>query len=81
MNNFTQLVEVILNIVNLIIPLIFGITLALIIWKVTKTWIIDGGDPAGVEAGKQTVVAAVIALTVMASIWGIIRVLQSSLGF
>lgn len=79
MRNFSDLVDAILEIINLTIPVIFAITLVVIVWKVTKAWIISGGDPNSIEEGKKTVLVAVIALTVMVSIWGIVRMLQSSL--
>jgi len=78
-NDFASLVGVFINLINLTIPVIFAVTLAVVVWKVTQAWIIGGGDPAKVEAGKNTVIVAVIALTVMASVWGIVNLLQSSL--
>ena len=79
MGNFSDLVGKFLELINLTIPLIFAVTLVVVIWKVVQAWIIGGGDPSSIEAGKKTVLVAVIALTVMASIWGIVRLLQDSL--
>lgn len=78
MNNFSDLVESFLEIINLTIPVIFALTLAVVIWKVSQAWIISR-DPNSIQAGKYTLLVAVIALTVMASIWGLVRVLQNSI--
>ena len=79
MKDFKDLVFTLTDLINLIIPLIFAVTLVVVVWKITQAWIIGGGDPQSVEAGKNTVLVAVIALVVMTSIWGIVRLLQSSL--
>lgn len=78
MKDFNALVNAFLDIINLAIPVIFALTLAIVIWKITLAWIISR-DPKSIETGKHTLLVAVIALTVMASIWGIVRVLQSSI--
>ena len=79
-NNFAELIDIFIGFINLLIPLLFALTLAMVIWKVVQAWIINGGDPSSVEAGKRTVFVAVIALTAMASIWGLVNLLQSSIG-
>lgn len=79
MTNFASLVEVFLDIINLAIPVIFAITLLVVIWKVFQAWIVNGGDPSSIEAGKKTVLVAVIVFIFMTGIWGIVQLLRDSL--
>ena len=76
---FAQLVGHLLDILSLVVPLLFGLTLLFIIWKVVDTWIISGGEPSKIEEGKSYVLIGIIALVVMSGIWGILRILQYSL--
>lgn len=76
--NFAELVNFFINIIELVIPLLFGVTLLYITWKVIDAWIIHG-DGSQVEEGKNTIIVGVIALVVMSGIWGILSILQSSL--
>jgi hypothetical protein len=79
MNNFADLVDAFIEIISLAIPLIFTLTLIIIVWKVIDAWIINGGDESKVEEGKNTILVGVLALVVMSGIWGILSILQSSL--
>ncbi len=79
--NFGDLVDVFLGLINLAIPLVFAIAILVVLWKVVSTWIIGGGDPNKIEEGKKTVLVAIIALVVMSSVWGIVKLLQSSIFF
>ena len=79
MNNFSDVVAVLINMISLAIPIIFAITLLYIIWNVVDAWIIHGGDEAKIENGRNTVLIGVLALVVMSGIWGILNMLASSL--
>jgi len=79
MNSFGDLVAKFISIITLLIPLIFALTLLIVIWKVIDAWIIHGGDESKVEDGKNTIIVGIIALVVMSGIWGILSILQSSL--
>jgi hypothetical protein len=79
MNNFSDLVGKFLEIIGLIIPLLFGLTLVVISWKIIDAWIINGGEQSKIDEGKHTVVVGIIALVVMSGIWGILGILQRSL--
>jgi len=78
MRNFSDLVSAFIGIISLLIPLIFALTLLIIVWKVIDAWIIHGGDEAKIEEGKNTVIVGVLVLVVMSGIWGILSILQSS---
>lgn len=79
MQNFSDLVSAFIEIITLLVPLIFALTLLVIVWKVIDAWIINSGDQSKIEEGKQTILVGVIALVVMSGIWGILSILQSSL--
>lgn len=83
-NNFAELVGQLLGILSLAIPLIFSLTLLVIVWKIVDTWIInvgagEKGNAKKVEEGKQYVVVGVIVLVIMSGIWGILSILRASL--
>lgn len=79
MENFSDLVAAFIEIITLLIPLIFGLTLLVIVWKVVDAWIISGGDETKVEEGKHIVLVGIIALVVMSGVWGILNILRYSL--
>ena len=79
MENFSDLVNAFIGIIMLLIPLIFALTLLVIVWRVIDAWIINGGDESKVEEGKNTILVGILALVVMSGIWGILRILQNSL--
>ncbi len=79
MENFSDLVNAFIGIIMLLIPLIFALTMLLIVWRVIDAWIINGGDESKVEEGKNTILVGILALVVMSGIWGILRILQNSL--
>lgn len=79
MGNFSDLVNIIIEIIMLAIPVVFGLALLVITWGVVNAWIINGGDETKIKEGKQIIVAGVIGLVVMSGIWGILAILQSSL--
>lgn len=81
MRNFSDLVNEFINIISLLVPIIFTLTLLVIVWKVIDAWIIHGDDESKVEEGKHTLIVGIIALVVMSGIWGILAVLQYSLFF
>lgn len=67
------------GLINLIIPIIFALTIIAISWGVIKAWIMGDASPDDIDQGKKIVFVGVIALTIMFSIWGILRLLQASI--
>ncbi len=63
-----------------IIPLLFTLALVLFVWGIVKFFIIDAGEEAKRSQGKQFMVWALIALVVMSSIWGLVRIFGNTLG-
>ena len=62
-----------------LIPVVFGIVLLVFFWGLAK-FIFNAGDEKKIEEGKRIMVWGIIALFVMVSIWGIIRLIQGDLG-
>jgi hypothetical protein len=77
--DFAWFIRVITDLIRVLIIFIFALTFLTLIWSVIKGWIIGGGEPEGIESGKKIVLAGIIALIVMCSIWGILYLLQRSL--
>lgn len=78
-SNFAELVGLFISLLSLIVPLLFALTLIVIIWRIIDAWIINGGDSTKVDEGKKTALIGVIVLVVMSGIWGILELLRSSL--
>jgi hypothetical protein len=76
--DFKGLVGILLDIISSIIPLIFALTLVVLIWGIVKTWILNAGNEAEVEKGKQLVVIGIVSLVIMSGIWGILAILRQS---
>ena len=75
---FSGLVDMILGIIGLIIPAIFGVVFVVIIWKIIDAWILNAGDEKKRTEGKQLVVVAVFVFVIMISTWGIVYMLRNS---
>jgi hypothetical protein len=78
--NFTELVQLLIGFINLLVPVLFALTILYLSWGIIKAWIINGGDQGSVDDGKKIALAGVVALVFMVGIWGILAVLQRSLG-
>ncbi len=61
-----------------IIPIIFALALMFFLWGVFK--FIAASDSAKKEEGKKFIVAGLIGLFVMTSLWGIINIVSTTLG-
>ena len=77
--NFAELVGQFIGILSLVIPLLFSLSLLVIVWKIIDTWIINAGDVSKVDEGKKFVLYGVIVLVVMSGIWGILALLRASI--
>lgn len=75
---YKGLVDFIINIINIIIPVLFGVVFVYFVWKIIDSWVINAGDEEKIKEGKQYAFTAVIVFVVMLSAWGIVKMLQSS---
>ncbi len=76
--DFASFVGLINGIINILIPLIFTLTLIVLMWGIIKSWILNGGDASEIEKGKKIVTVGIFAFVIMSGIWGIIALLRYS---
>lgn len=76
---YSDLVDGIIGIINILIPALFGLVFVYFIWKMINAWIINAGEESSREEGKRYAVAAVVVFFVMVSAWGIVAMIRSSL--
>ena len=67
------------DLLSLVIPLIFALTLLFIIWRIVDSWIINAGDVKKVEEGRKYAGWGILVLVVMVGIWAIVRILRTTL--
>ncbi len=63
-----------------VIPFIFAIAMVMFIWGAVKFFIIDADEEAKRAQGKEFMIWAVIALTVMISVWSLVKILGTTFG-
>ncbi len=67
------------GLINIVIPIIFALTFIAIAWGVIRAWIMGDASSEDIDTGKKVALVGVIALTIMVSIWGILRLLKTSI--
>ena len=72
------LIGEIIGLINIIIPVIFGVIFVVLVWKVFDAWVINGGDESKRDEGKKMALTAVVVLTLLLVVWGIISMIQAS---
>ncbi len=65
--------------VRALIPILFGLAIVYFFWGLIK-YIRAAGDPKAAAEGKSIMIYGVIAIAVMASIWGLVAWLQGVFG-
>ncbi|MBP6924044.1 MAG: hypothetical protein KBC62_00135 [Candidatus Pacebacteria bacterium] len=75
---FKGLVGVIIDFINILIPVLFGLLFLYVMWKIIDAWIINAGNETKREEGKQMVVVAVVVFVLMVSAWGIVALIKQS---
>ncbi len=71
---FTKLIN------DSVIPLLFAVATVFFVWGAVKFFIIEAGEEAKREQGRQFMIWGIIALAVMLSIWGLVGLLSSTVG-
>lgn len=66
------------GVLSRVVPLLFALAIAYFFWGVIK-FIRSAGDPKEAAAGKSIMIYGVIAIAVMASIYGLVGWLQNTL--
>ena len=64
-----------------LIPFIFALAFLFFLWGVFQYFIAGGANTEQRETGRKFVLWSIIAFVVMLSFWGIINLVQRSLGF
>lgn len=65
------------DLLNQIIPIIIALTLIVFFWGLFKY---VQGAGKGHDEGRKVMIAGIAALFVMVSVWGIVRIVQNTLG-
>ena len=76
---FKGLVGFIIDFINILIPVLFGIIFVYIIWKIVDAWILNAGNEEKREEGKRLALAAVLLFVLMVTAWGIVALIKQSL--
>lgn len=77
--DITSIITAIQGIVELFIPLLMTIAIALFLYGVVK-YITAGGDPEKEKSARGYLIYGIIGLFVLVAFWGIVTVLTSTLG-
>ena len=62
-----------------VIPLIFALALAMFFWGVVQ-FVLNSSEEAKKERGKEFMIWGIIALAVMVSVWGLVKILGTTFG-
>lgn len=68
------------NLSRSVVPLIFVLALAAFIWGVVQYVILGAEEEAKRAKGRQFMIWGIVALAVMVSVWGLVRVLTNTFG-
>lgn len=79
LNNVQQIVTGIRDVVRLLGPIVYSLSIIFFFWGVGK-YALSAGNPKSVQDGKSIMIYGVIAIAVMSSIYGLVFFLQVSLG-
>ena len=78
-DTFLQNVSTFIN--NILIPLVFAIALLVFIYGVFDYFILGGADEPKREEGRKLMLYAIVGFVVMISIFGIVNLIATGLGF
>lgn len=76
-DNVAELILEILYLLNLVIPLIFGLALVYFLWGLAQ-FILNAGNETARENARSIMIWGIIALFVMVSVWGLVNVLSNT---
>ena len=77
--DFKGVVGILVGLIKLVVVVVFALTFIAVVWGIIKGWILNSGEAEGVEEGKKIVLAGIIALVVMTSVWAILALFKSSI--
>lgn len=79
LDNITKIVTSFKGIINMLIPIMFGLAIVYFFYGLAN-YILSAGDPKKAADGKSIMIYGVIAIAVMASLFGLTKYLQDALG-
>ena len=79
LENVKAIIDQLKNILGILIPMAFGLAVLYFFYGIAK-YVLAAGDPKAAGEGKSIMIYGVIAIAVMASIWGLVAWLQTTLG-
>lgn len=77
--DLSGLIALLVSPLNAIVGLLSGVALLAFIWGIVK-YIANAGDSTKAKEGRKVMVAGVLGLFVLFSIWGILRLLITQFG-
>lgn len=63
-----------------IVPVLFALAFAVFLWGVLQHFFIHGDDDKSRASGRQFILWGVLGIVVLLSLWGLVRMLLSTLG-
>lgn len=79
LGNVDSFVEDVGDLVNTLIPIVFALALLFFLWGLAR-YILAAGNEEAKEQGKRIMIWGIVALFIMASVWGIVAFLQDLFG-
>ena len=76
--NFAWLVAQFIDIISVLVAVIFATVFVVLLWKIMQGFITNGADAYNMKEVKVNILAAIIMLIVMVSVWGIVALITSS---
>ncbi len=76
---FGELVDSLLGLIGQAVPVLFAVVFVFLVWKIFDSWVINAGDEKKREEGKQYAMTAVLVFIIMLVVWGVVRMLRSSI--
>lgn len=75
---FKELIGLIIDFINILIPVLFGLLFIYVIWKIIDAWVLNAGSDEKRKEGKQLVLVAVLVFVLMISAWGVVALIKQS---
>ena len=76
--DFNSLVNYFIELIGLLVPVIFGLIVVVLVWRLIDAWVINGGDQSKIDEGKRTALIGIVVLVLLSGVWGILELLRSS---
>ena len=79
LGNVEDIINAIVNIVTLLIPIAFSAALLFFFWGLAQ-YILSAGNEEAKAQGRNMMIWGIVALFVMASVWGLVAFIGDALG-